>query len=79
MNSYIREPIKFGPFENAQGFVQNNTHIKCMKILYHKKALYLLPEDIVAHIYKNDLKITISPIIKIKKWFLLNKKQQENQ
>ena len=55
LNSYIREPIKFGPFENAQGFVQNNTHIKCMKILHHKKTLYLLPEDIVVHIYKNDL------------------------
>ena len=55
LNSYIREPIKFGPFENAQGFVQNNIHIKCMKILHHKKTLYLLPEDIVVHIYKNDL------------------------
>lgn len=55
LNSYSREPIKFGPFENAQGFVQNNTHIKCMKILHHKKTLYLLPEDIVVHIYKNDL------------------------
>ena len=56
LSNYIREPIKFGPFENAQGFVRDNTHVKCMKALYHKRTLYFLPEDIVAHIHNHDLK-----------------------
>ena len=77
LNSYIREPIKFGPFENAQGFVQNNTHIKCMKILYQKKALYLLPEDIVAHMYKNDLKNNHFAYNKNKEMILVKQKNNK--
>ena len=55
LNNYIREPIKFGPFENAQGFIKDNFHVKCLKVLYSKHTLCLLPEDIVNHIYKKDL------------------------
>lgn len=55
-DNYVREPVKFGPFENAQGFVQDNTHIKCMKILYNKPQLYFLPQDILNKIKGNQIK-----------------------
>lgn len=50
LEEYVREPIKFGPFENAQGFVESNTHVKCLKILYGKSKLYLIPKDIAQKI-----------------------------
>ena len=56
LNSYIREPIKFGPFENAQAFVDNNTHVKCIKTLYGKKELHFVPKDIMNKIKSNSLK-----------------------
>ena len=56
LNSYIREPIKFGPFENAQAFVDNNTHVKCIKTLYGKKELHFIPKDIMNKIKSNSLK-----------------------
>lgn len=55
-DNYVREPIKFGPFENAQGFVQNNSHVKCMKILYNKPQLYFIPHDIFYKIKDNQIK-----------------------
>lgn len=55
-DSYVREPIKFGPFENAQGFVQDNSHVKCMKILYGKSQLYFIPQDILYKIKENQIK-----------------------
>ena len=56
LDEYIREPIKFGPFENAQAFVENNTHVKCIKILYGKKELHFVPKDIMNKIKSNSLK-----------------------
>ena len=56
LNSYIREPIKFGSFENAQAFVDNNTHVKCIKTLYGKKELHFVPKDIMNKIKSNSLK-----------------------
>lgn len=55
-DNYLREPVKFGPFENAQGFVQNNTHVKCMKILFDKEKLYFLPKDMVEKITRNQIR-----------------------
>lgn len=55
LDEYVREPIKFGPFENAQGFVENNTHVKCLKILYGKNKLYLIPKDIAQKIKEKKL------------------------
>lgn len=76
--NYIREPIKFGPFENAQGFVQDNTHVKCMKILFHKRKLYFLPEDIVAHITNNDLKSNQIVYNKNREMMIVKLKSKEN-
>lgn len=55
-DNYLREPVKFGPFENAQGFVQNNAHVKCIKILFNKEKLYFLPKDIVEKLKKNQIR-----------------------
>lgn len=78
LSSYIREPIKFGPFENAQGFVQDNMHVKCMKILCHKRKLYFLPDDIVAHITKNDLKSNHIVYNKNHEMMIVKLKSKEN-
>ena len=53
----MREPIKFGQFENAQGFVQTNAHVRCMKILYNKPQLYFIPQDIFNKIKDNQIKL----------------------
>ena len=51
---YMRElDWKLVLFENAQGFVQNNAHVKCIKILFNKEKLYFLPKDIVEKLKKN--------------------------
>lgn len=55
-DNYLREPVKFGPFENAQAFVQNNAHVKCIKILFNKEKLYFLPKDIVEKLKKNQIR-----------------------
>lgn len=56
-DNYVREPIKFGQFENAQGFVQTNAHVRCMKILYNKPQLYFIPQDIFNKIKDNQIKL----------------------
>jgi hypothetical protein len=57
-DNYLREPVKFGPFEYAQGFVQNNAYLKCIKILFDKDKLYFLPKDIVEKMKRNQIKKT---------------------
>ena len=66
-DNYLREPVKFGPFENAQGFVQNNAHVKCMKILFNKKKIYFLPKDIVEKLKRNQIR---------KSFFIYNKHKE---
>lgn len=70
-DNYIREPIKFGPFENAQGFVQSNAHVKCMKILYGKNKLYFIPKDITELINNKSLHINNYVYNKNKEMFII--------
>lgn len=65
-DNYLREPVKFGPFEYAQGFVQNNAYLKCIKILFDKDKLYFLPKDIVEKMKRNQIKKHFSPTIRIR-------------
>ena len=55
-DNYVREPFRFGPFEFFQGFVQDNAHVKCLKILFGKDKLYMLPKDIVEKIKSNKIR-----------------------
>lgn len=75
-DNYLREPVKFGPFENAQGFVQNNAHVKCMKILFNKKKLYFLPKDIVEKLKRNQIRKSFFTYNKYKELMILEIKEK---
>ena len=77
-DNYVREPVKFGPFENAQCFVQDNAHVKCMKILYGKKKLYFIPKDIADVINNQSLHINRYVYNKNKEIFVYRIKQNYN-
>ena len=52
---YIQEAVKFGTFENAQAFVHDDTHITCLKVLYGRKVLRMLPADMVRRLSKGGI------------------------
>ena len=56
VKGYVREPVKFGAFENAQAFVPSDPYVRCLRILYHKKSLCLLPSDIVGRMLHDDIR-----------------------
>ena len=45
--NYVREAIRFGIFEQAQGFDPQNEYVRCAEVWYHKSPLYFLPADLL--------------------------------
>jgi hypothetical protein len=45
--NYVREAIRFGIFEQAQGFDPQNEYVRSAEVWYHKSPLYFLPEDLL--------------------------------
>jgi len=45
--NYVREAVRFGIFEQAQGFDPQNEYVRCAEVWYHKSPLYFLPADLL--------------------------------
>lgn len=52
---YMREPIMFGVYQHAQGFDQQNEHLRALKVLFHKPYLTILPYDLAKKVANNQI------------------------
>lgn len=59
--NYVREPVRFGINEQAQGFDPGNEYVRCAEALYGKPQLCFLPEEL-ARLMKNHSRRLVRPV-----------------